>query len=71
MGKLYTKEKTRAEQERDEQRMDDMITFWMSYVDHKWNPWFLPLDGGWYTTNWKCELTAEQFNASFRAYISK
>lgn len=71
MGKLYTKEKTQAEQARDDERMDDMIAFWMTFKDPKWNPWFLPVDGGWYYLNPKCKATIDEFNTWLRIYINK
>jgi len=69
--KLSTREKTQAQQEADERRTNDMIKFWMSFKDGKGNPWFLPVEWGWYSMNPACCATAEQFNNGFRAYLGK
>ena len=69
--KLSTKETIKAQEEYDEQKTNDMITFWMSYKDHEWNPWFLPTEWWWYSMNLQCKKTAEQFNSAFRDYLSK
>lgn len=69
--KLSTKEKTQAQIAEDERRTNDMIKFGMSFEDGKGNPWFLPVEWGWYSTNAACQATLEQFNSGFRAYLSK
>ncbi len=69
--KLSTKEKTQAQQESDERRTNDMIKFWMSFKDGMGNPWFLPVEWGWYYMNPSCTATVEQFNSSFRIYLGK
>jgi hypothetical protein len=48
-----------------------MIKFGMSFKDGKGNPWFLPVEWGWYSTNAACQATLEQFNSGFRAYLGK
>lgn len=69
--KLSTKEKTQTQQEDEARRTDDMIRFWMTFKDGHGNPWFIPLEWGWYSTNGVCQATTEQFNTGFRAYLGK
>ena len=69
--KLSTKEKTQAQQEADEYRMNEMIKFGFTYNDYEWNPYFIPLPDGWYALNPKCNAGREDFEDGFRAYLNR